>query len=185
MLIVLVAFLMTADIDQSLLRTVKAKNGSLVALKLQLYKDRSGSVVQIGLRVVNHGPSEVMLPSLITRRCFLQVDGVPWHSGDIIAELPHLNVYHTGYQRAMPGASIRGEVCMDALLNTRSNMDGKYVLRLTYDDSWSEYPTLGRVPLGSALILKKGDHLSVKLTKMQLQVLEPPERIGLAGEIGL
>lgn len=165
MLIVLVAFLMTADIDQSFLRTVKAKNGSLVAIKLQLYKDMSGSVTQIGLRVVNNGPSEVMLPSQIARRCFLQVDGVPWHSGDIIAELPHLNVYGTGYQRAMPGSSVRGEVCMDALLKTKSNRDGQYVLRLTYDDSWSEYPTLGRVPLGSALILKKGDHLNVALSR--------------------
>lgn len=165
MLILLIALLSTATIEQLLVQEVTAKNGSHVAVKLLPERNGSGTATQLVLRLENRGPSAVMLPRLVSNYHFLNVAGVPWKSGDLISEPPRYNVYGNGYVELRRGGSLRHEISISDLLGPRWKTDGSYLLKLTYDDAWSEFPTLGSVPLGSVLITKNGDHLSASLRR--------------------
>lgn len=167
MLILLVACLAATDDGRPLTFEVraKAKNQSLVTLTLHWEQAASCLVLQVS----NEGPSTVVLPNLVTQYHFLQVEGVPWKSGDVISHAPPYNVYGTGYERVKPSAKLTHELPIGELLGTRQNTDGAYRLGLAYNDSWSEHPTLGRVPLGTVLISKKGDHVEVKLPKQRFE----------------
>lgn len=161
MVILLIACLATTDIDRPLTFEIRGQNQSLVTLNLH-YEDAARNLV---LALSNEGPSTVILPNLVTPYHFLQVEGVPWKSGDVISHAPLYNVYGNGYERVKRGATLRHELPVDELLGPRRNTDGAYRLGLTYNDSWSEHPELGRVPLGTVHISKKGEDVEVRLVK--------------------
>jgi hypothetical protein len=161
MLILLIACLAATDVDRPLTFEIRGENQSLVTLNLH-WDDAASYLV---LQLSNEGPSTVILPNLVTPYHFLQVEGVPWKSGDVISHAAPYNVYGNGYERVKRGATLRHELPIGELLGPRRNTDGAYRLGLTYNDSWSEHPALGRVPLGTVLISKEGEDVEVRLVK--------------------
>ena len=154
------AFLMP-KIQPPLIHEVRTKNGSKVVLKMLVEKEENGSVPHLVLRVINKGAVAVTLPTFVTPDYFLQVEGVPFKSGDIISEAPRFPDY--GYRVVNPGASLRHEVEIEEILDNRRDTDGDYSLQMTYDDSWSKFPALGRIHIGRLLITKKGRQVTAEL----------------------